>query len=124
MKKTDDNICIRTERNPEQIHRCMTMLAEVGEVFTHSSQLLSLAGNEVRLKILFLLQLEEKLCVCDLGEILSMKVPAISQHLRKLKDARMVTTQREGVTIYYFLHPKRLANIKTMLSLVTEIAVL
>ncbi len=52
-------------------------------------------------RILLLLNKEKRLCVCDLAEILSMKIPAISQHLRKMKDAQIVKSNREGTVIYY-----------------------
>jgi DNA-binding transcriptional ArsR family regulator len=37
--------------------------------FTHLSDILALAGNEVRLKILYLLEEEKELCPCDLADI-------------------------------------------------------
>ncbi|WP_345157906.1 metalloregulator ArsR/SmtB family transcription factor [Pontibacter saemangeumensis] len=67
---------------------------------------LNLAGNEVRLKILFLLKEEGELCPCDISDILAMTVPAVSQHLRKLKDGGIVTTKRTGQTIFYALTPE------------------
>ncbi|MBN7816871.1 ArsR/SmtB family transcription factor [Algoriphagus pacificus] len=65
------------------------------------AQVLSLAGNKVRLRILYLLKKESKMCPCDLSDILAMAVPAISQHLRKLKDAGLVETNKVGQTIFY-----------------------
>lgn len=102
MKK-DNNICIRIDRDAVQIERCQSKVKEIEQPVSGLARTLSLAGNEVRMKILFLLQEEERLCVCDLGEILEMKIPAISQHLRKMKDANLVQTEREGTTIYYYL---------------------
>ena len=102
MKK-DNNICIRVDRNEEQINRCKAKLSEISTSVSDLSRTLSLAGNQVRLNIFVLLQEEARLCVCDLGEILEMKLPAVSQHLRKLKDANLVETEREGSTIYYYL---------------------
>ena len=102
MKK-DNNICIRVDRNEEQINRCKAKLSEISTSVSDLSRTLSLAGNQVRLNIFVLLQEEVRLCVCDLGEILEMKLPAVSQHLRKLKDANLVETEREGSTIYYYL---------------------
>uniref|UniRef100_UPI0040474852 ArsR/SmtB family transcription factor n=1 Tax=Mariniflexile sp. TaxID=1979402 RepID=UPI0040474852 len=61
-------------------------------------------GNEVRLKILFLLNMENELCPCDLADILEMSVPAISQHIRKMKDAGIIASRREGQTLYYSLN--------------------
>ena len=102
MKK-DNNICIQVDRNEEQINRCKAKLSEISTSVSDLSRTLSLAGNQVRLNIFVLLQEENRLCVCDLGEILEMKLPAVSQHLRKLKDANLVETEREGSTIYYYL---------------------
>ncbi|WP_369885153.1 MULTISPECIES: ArsR/SmtB family transcription factor [Flavobacteriaceae] len=66
-------------------------------------KVLALAGNETRLKILFLLNKEGELCPCDFSDILEMTVPAISQHIRKMKDAGLITSRREGQTLYYSL---------------------
>ena len=84
------------------------------------AQILALAGNEVRLKILLLLQAEEKLCVCDLSEILDMKIPAVSQHLRKMKDVRLVYTEREGTVVFYQINPEQKLTLDTILNLVLK----
>lgn len=93
--------CIRVFADATQISRGREKINEWEPQIQTLSSALSLIGNEVRLKILFLLQEEEQLCVCDLSDILSMKVPAVSQHLRKLKDGGIVYTHRVGSTIYY-----------------------
>jgi len=66
---------------------------------------------------LLLLQEEGKLCVCDLSDILGMKIPAVSQHLRKLKDAQIVFPQRDGTVIYYQLSATRKEQIKALINL-------
>ncbi len=107
MKKNyDQNVCIRIDRNESQIIRCKERLEEVDVFIQDYAQILQLAGNSVRMKILILLQEGQRLCVCDLGEVLEMKIPAVSQHLRKLKDAKLVLTEREGVTIFYLINPE------------------
>jgi len=73
---------------------------------------LALAGNEVRLKIIYLLEEAKELCPCDLSDILGMSVPAVSQHLRKLKDGNIVETRKEGQTIYYSLTQDNLKILK------------
>lgn len=121
MKKNkDQNACIRIDRDGSQIERCKDHIQEVNTSLRETAQVLALAGNEVRLKILLLLRAEEKLCVCDLSEILEMKIPAVSQHLRKMKDARMVYTQREGTVIFYYLSPKMKPRLDTILNLISE----
>ena len=65
--------------------------------------MLDLAGNANRLKIIYLLQEESNLCVCDLSDILGMTIPAVSQHLRKLKDAQLIQARKVGQTVFYSL---------------------
>lgn len=97
----DTNSCIRLKADVQQIKRCKSVVEKSTDTFDYLSNTLSLAGNNVRLKILFLLNQEKQLCVCDLSDILNMKVSAISQHLRKLKDRNLITTERDAQTIFY-----------------------
>ena len=121
MKKSkDQNVCIRIDRDGLQIERCKNHIQEANASLTEMAQILALAGNEVRLKILLLLQAEEKLCVCDLSEILDMKIPAVSQHLRKMKDVRLVYTEREGTVVFYQINPEQKLTLVTILNLVLK----
>ena len=47
--------------------------------------------------------IRDRLCPCDIADILEMSVPAVSQHIRKMKDAEIITSRREGQTLYYSL---------------------
>tara|TARA_R110002072_G_scaffold154941_2_gene304998 strand:+ start:11700 stop:12071 length:372 start_codon:yes stop_codon:yes gene_type:complete len=96
--------CTRAEANHKQLQNCMATIDKMEGNFQKISKLLSITGNEVRLKILFLLNMEKELCPCDLADILKMSVPAVSQHIRKMKDASVITARREGQTIYYSLN--------------------
>lgn len=107
--------CIRLFANKEQIEGCKNKLKRVQRSFADLSSILALAGNEVRLKILYLLAEEKELCPCDLADILGMSIPAVSQHLRKLKDGYIVGTRKEGQTIYYSLLEENLKVLKPLL---------
>lgn len=96
--------CIREVADLNQINRCIKLLNDLDPSIIKLANILKLAGNDVRLKILFLLNQEEHLCPCDLSDILDMSIPAISQHLRKLKDAGIVETTRDGQVIFYALN--------------------
>ncbi|MHB1922107.1 MAG: ArsR/SmtB family transcription factor [Chitinophagaceae bacterium] len=104
----EKNHCIRVYADERQIDRCRETLQENAPVFGQLSKVLDLAANEVRLKILYLLQEEEQLCPCDLSDMLGMSNPAISQHLRKLKDGNVIESKRVGQTIFYFLKKEHL----------------
>lgn len=95
------NHCIRVFADQNQINNCKQEIKHVNESINHLSKTLSLAGNEVRLKILYLLHKEGEMCPCDLSDILSMTVPAISQHLRKMKDVQIIKDKKVGQTIFY-----------------------
>ncbi|MBR2907920.1 MAG: helix-turn-helix transcriptional regulator [Clostridia bacterium] len=59
-------------------------------------------GDSTRIRILYAL-FEAELCVCDIAELLSMSVSAISHQLRVLKQAKLVRYRRDGKTVYYSL---------------------
>jgi DNA-binding transcriptional ArsR family regulator len=71
-----------------------------------AAELMNLAGNSTRLKLLYLLENMRELCVCDLASMLGVSVSAVSQHLAKLK-AYGLAPRRDAQTIYYRLteHP-------------------
>lgn len=108
----NDNTCIRLFADHEQIKNCKVKLKAAQKSFYRLSNILVLAGNEVRLKIVYLLEEEKELCPCDLADILGMSIPAVSQHLRKLRDGSIVETRKEGQTIYYSLTQENLKILK------------
>lgn len=63
-------------------------------------EVLRLLADRTRLAILDLLHGQE-LSVGTIAERLDRPVPAISQHLAKLRSGRLVLTRRDGVTVYY-----------------------
>lgn len=115
-----NDTCIRVLADPNQIKDCKQILQANQVIFTGLSNILALAGNEVRLKILFLLEEEGELCPCDLADILSMSIPAISQHLRKMKDGGIIKARKVAQTIFYSIEPKHLELLKPLFSHITE----
>jgi ArsR family transcriptional regulator len=59
-------------------------------------------SDKTRLHILSLLKVEE-LCVCELVDILKISQPAVSQHMRKLKNAKLVKERRNSQWVFYSL---------------------
>ncbi len=104
--------CIRQFADKEQIKACKVKVMAYEPSFKELSAVLNLAGNEVRLKILYLLEEEKELCPCDLSDILGMSIPAVSQHLRKLKDGNVLENRKDGQTIYYSIKPNHMRILK------------
>lgn len=63
-------------------------------------------GDPTRLRMIRLLasNMEDKLCVIDLAKKLGITQPAASQHLKILKNANFLYTQKERPRIYYYLN--------------------
>jgi len=112
--------CIRVFADQAQISECKSKLKANLLSFSQLSKVLELAGNEVRLKILYLLEEENELCPCDLSDILGMSTPAVSQHLRKLKDGNIIESRREGQTIYYSLKEEHLKVLKPFFKYINQ----
>lgn len=95
--------CIRVYADTTQIEQCIEKIVRVEASVTRLAQVMNLAGSEPRFKILYLLEQESGLCVCDLSDILRMTIPAVSQHLRKLRDAQLIQARKVGQTVFYSL---------------------
>ena len=62
------------------------------------------AGNDTRVRILYLLWRRGEVRVNDLATILELTTPAISQQLKKLSACGLVRKRRDAQTIYYRLN--------------------
>jgi len=109
--------CIREEKNQFKIDQYEHLLKDNAPDFNRLSRIVGLISNEVRLKLVWLIN-EDRFCVCDLADILQMSVPAISQHLRKLKDIGIVETMREKQTIFYSITSQQQNIVNHILDLV------
>lgn len=78
-------------------------------------------ADKTRLNILALLRHEE-LCVCELVEILKMTQPSISQHLRKLKQAKLVKERRNSQWIFYSIDGEIYPFIKANLDALPDMS--
>src|SRR6478672_3056164 len=68
-----------------------------------ASQLLKLLGDKTRLTMMKLLESHD-CCVCEFVAIFKTSQPAISQHLRKLKDIELVKEERRGQWVFYSIN--------------------
>jgi len=96
--------CIRKKIDYDLINNAQDLIKEQRKSLKKKSNIFSLIGNEIRLSIVYLLINYEKLCVCDISDILDISQSATSQHLRKLKDGNIIDNIRDGATIFYFIN--------------------
>ncbi len=71
-------------------------------------------ADETRLEILGLLaSAGTELCVCEIEEhVKHLAQPTISHHLRQLREAGLVTSERRATWVYYALDQVAVARIK------------
>ena len=62
-------------------------------------------GEGTRLKILKYI-VSCPLCICDLTVSLNMSQPAVSQHMRRLKDEMIVLDEKRGRWTYWSINAK------------------
>jgi len=67
-------------------------------------------SDRTRVGILWALSLSE-MCVCDLSMLLKMKQPAVSQHLKSLRQMRIVRTRRDGKAVFYALDDEHIRTV-------------
>ena len=70
-------------------------------------------GSDTRLKILLALDGRE-LCAGHLAEAVGMTPSAVSNQLKTLRQARLITARREGKMLYYSLadcHPREIIHL-------------
>jgi ArsR family transcriptional regulator len=68
-------------------------------------QLLAAAADPIRLRMIRQLALGDAVCACDFTTDATVSQPTISHHLRVLREAGWVTTERRGTWIWYSLNP-------------------
>jgi len=103
-------ICIGPTLSENEIRRVGEALKTSADV-DNKIQLHALLSGETRYKLVTLLNELKELCVCDMAEILGMSISAISHQLRLLRKKKIVSTRREGQTIYYSLQDKEISKL-------------
>ena len=76
--------------------------------------LLQAAADPVRLTILRQLSTEGAVCACNFTDCCGIGQPTVSHHLRSLRMAGWVTTERQGTWIYYSLRPEAVARFREL----------
>lgn len=61
-------------------------------------------------------------CVCDISAGVEVSQPTVSHHLKVLRDAGLLTSQRRASWVYYAVVPEALAALSVLLSVATDSA--
>jgi ArsR family transcriptional regulator, arsenate/arsenite/antimonite-responsive transcriptional repressor len=74
-------------------------------------------GDPVRLQLIDVLRKHAgKVCVCELVPLFDLSQPTVSHHLKVLRDAGLVDSERHGLWAYYYVLPDVLKELAAWLS--------
>lgn len=85
--------------------RCCDVSARPSRTYAQAASLatdLELLAHPVRVQLLDVLARNEgRVCVCDLEAAVPVKQPTVSHHLRLLREAGLVESEKVGQWVYY-----------------------
>jgi ArsR family transcriptional regulator len=74
-------------------------------------------GDPVRLQIVDVLRKHAgEVCVCELTPLFDLGQSTVSHHLKVLRDAGIVDSERRGLWAYYYVVPDSLKELRKWLS--------
>ncbi|MEV6987502.1 metalloregulator ArsR/SmtB family transcription factor [Sphaerisporangium sp. NPDC051017] len=98
---------------------CVPMVREpLGETdAVDLARMFKALSDPVRLRLLSLIASHEggEACVCDLIGPFDVSQPTISHHLKVLREAGLVGSERRGTWVYYWVLPDALARLSSLL---------
>jgi ArsR family transcriptional regulator, arsenate/arsenite/antimonite-responsive transcriptional repressor len=74
-------------------------------------------GDPIRMQLVDVLRKHAgEVCVCELVPLFDLSQPTISHHLKVLREAGVVGSERRGLWAYYYVDPKALQEFSSWLS--------
>ncbi|HEX5824065.1 MAG TPA: metalloregulator ArsR/SmtB family transcription factor [Candidatus Limnocylindrales bacterium] len=77
-------------------------------------QLFQALGHPTRLAIVRELMGTSEVCACDFTSCCDVGQPTVSHHLRILRDAGVIDSERQGTSIFYRLVPAAAERLRAM----------
>ncbi|WP_433562705.1 ArsR/SmtB family transcription factor [Nocardia sp. CA-151230] len=76
-------------------------------------------SDPVRLRLLSVIASHtgQEACVCDISDGFDVSQPTISHHLRVLREAGLLTSERRGSWVYYRVEPAALRQLSALLDI-------
>ena len=77
-------------------------------------RLLQAAADPTRLAILRQLSASNGVCACDFTACCDVSQPTVSHHLKVLRDAGWVRSERRGSWVWYYLEPEAVERFQRL----------
>ncbi|MGC4810117.1 ArsR/SmtB family transcription factor [Micromonospora sp. DT228] len=74
-------------------------------------------GDPVRLRLMSMIASVPEMCVCDLTPAFELSGPTISHHLKVLREAGLVDSERRGTWVWYRVRPDAFRQLRALLDL-------
>ena len=87
------------------------------EKINSATSLLKGVAHPIRLAIMEVLKPVDQMCVTDIHEKIGVEQAVVSQHLKILKDRRILGSHKEGKHSFYFIKNE---NFKQLLALIDQ----
>ncbi|WP_037614894.1 ArsR/SmtB family transcription factor [Streptomyces aureus] len=105
---------------PGGVAPCCPPLTErplTAEEAERSAVMFKALGDPVRLRLFSLVASYEggEACVCDISDV-GVSQPTVSHHLKKLKEAGLLSSERRGTWVFYRVEPAVLAAMGQLLT--------
>jgi ArsR family transcriptional regulator len=101
--------CEVFELHEDKVRAVSAPMPDENEIYD-LAELFKVFGDSTRMRILFAL-FEADICVCDIAAALNMTQSAISHQLRILKNAKLVSSRRDGKSVIYSLADEHVRTI-------------
>ena len=82
---------------------------------TEGARLFRALADETRYAIVRQLRERGEVCACDFVACCAVAQPTVSHHLKILREAGLVTTDKRGLWVYYRLAPEAMARLRALL---------
>src|SRR5438552_5507664 len=81
------------------------------------AELAKALGDPIRLQLVDVLRKHAgKVCVCELTPLFDVSQPTVSHHLKVLREAGIVDSERRGLWAYYYVIPEAMKELSGWLS--------
>ena len=92
------------------------------EALTRAVARFKALADRTRLGILTLMVARtDAICVCEVNEFFDLEQPTISHHLKVLREAGLLESERRGTWVYYWVVPEAVQGLSSLLTNPTEI---
>ncbi|MFG3419697.1 ArsR/SmtB family transcription factor [Micromonospora sp. NPDC049460] len=79
-------------------------------------------GDPIRLRLMSMIASVPEICVCDLTPAFDLSGPTISHHLKVLREAGLVDSDRRGTWVWYRVRPEAFRQLGALLDISTTSA--